>query len=475
MELDEKTADILLSSQLGREVLEDVQAGKITVDSRGHWKGRPYAFGHENEDLLFMFCGPALGGECRRIVEARKNGVPADPPMKLSSCFVQCFECSRDVEFYFDGFKFVAAEECPYPNGMPPIDIELNIPSGKMVVANDLRDLFPVIGGYNVNYTEGIRQTIVQYAEAGLAHGFVGNTCPSVFQYTDGFNFSIGTQGYIEGTEDNDWEDTPVPLEGKEAVAGICTDLWWYSICDYDEFVKRAGCEPGEGECDVVECLPGVYKFSNRYHMVDEKPYGDPKTYVEIEWVRNPDPVKNYRSKYDSLNFTAGQILLNKIRCWPTLYGTLNGDPDNDMECFVKAADHLMVTIGNGCEFHPNGWFGDDPDLDIDAEDADVPEFHGQHPWYPLSDCSNLANVCGVYSDWEDDQGVLPVNDSFLALAFNILRCMVEYGYKDNGRDTSAAENGASKKKATELLEKLTTLYPDKVPERVRKLLGVQA
>ena len=177
---------------------------------------------------------------------------------------------------------------------------ELNVPSGVMVVGNDFRGHFRVLGDFDVNKPTGIRKTTEAMAAVGCAHGFVGNSCPGVYQ-TKLNTFIIagsGEKGSPRGTK----------------VASVCTDLWWYSIVDYDEF-KRRGCEGKYGDAQLVPTKPGVYRFT--HYNASPASYKKPHIYAKIEWVREPDPVKDYASAWAKQNFTAGQVVARKIGKYP--------------------------------------------------------------------------------------------------------------------------------------------------------------
>lgn len=56
----------------------------------------------------------------------------------------------------------------------------------------------------------------------------------------------------------------------------ICTDLWWFSACDYDEFVKRSGGPPSKVGCVdeiVVELKqgPGRYRMTSKFLCQDRE------------------------------------------------------------------------------------------------------------------------------------------------------------------------------------------------------------
>lgn len=165
------------------------------------------------------------------------------------------------------------------------VTFELNVPSGVMVVANDLRPDFDFCGDYDVNTAIGCVKTTKAMEAIGCAHAFVGNSCPSMYR-TGENTFIIASTGY-----DKEADKNIEPMGVR--VASIVTDLWWYSIVDADEFQRR-GCQ-GQYDVDRVHVKPGVYRFTHFQHLDHDK--GDePFTYTLIEWVRLPEPVCDYQS-----------------------------------------------------------------------------------------------------------------------------------------------------------------------------------
>lgn len=171
-----------------RELIEKkVEDGSIKLDLAGHFHGKDRKPSDPFAIYDFGFRGGIFDIErLNELKTAVETGVPLKEPAKMPpSHSFQCFECSQKLGFDFDGTKFTCTNPCPYPKGMPAYDFFLNVPSGKMVVANDLREYFPIMGDYSVNYTEGCKKTAEKYATVGMAHAFVGNTCPGVYKVSD--------------------------------------------------------------------------------------------------------------------------------------------------------------------------------------------------------------------------------------------------------------------------------------------------
>lgn len=111
----------------------------------------------------------------------------------------------------------------------------IEMPSGQIVFDDDLRYAYPVPQEKgDPQYANGpLWQKIITkaYAEVGLFHGYVGNSCPSIHNHNG--VLMVGNPSY-----DGETCDTRDDLPGKD-MGSVCTDLWWYSIADAEDFKKR--------------------------------------------------------------------------------------------------------------------------------------------------------------------------------------------------------------------------------------------
>jgi hypothetical protein len=130
------------------------------------------------------------------------------------------------------------------------VEIAINIPSGKIAFGNDFRDLYcKERENFELNETLGLKLATEFYGTLGLFHGFVGNSCPSLFQDKD--KITIGRCGKSKRQT--------VGLIGRK-VGSISTDLWWYSLSDYDDYVAKGG----DPDIDVINVTPGRYVLTHR-------------------------------------------------------------------------------------------------------------------------------------------------------------------------------------------------------------------
>ena len=159
---------------------------------------------------------------------------------------------------------------------MKKLKVAINVPSGKLVCGNDFREQYPIKEDYYINETLGIKLTIEEYAKMGLFHGYVGNTCPGLYL----------KNGQIKIASLN-W-DKKKPKEFGKRVGGICTNLWWYSIADHDDYIKRGGII--HKNVDVVKVKPGRYILSHDL----ERDFDDyPVTFATIE--RSDEKIKPWK------------------------------------------------------------------------------------------------------------------------------------------------------------------------------------
>jgi hypothetical protein len=284
-----------------------------------------------------LLCEGLQRKDAEYLIEALSSKKDFDwVSLPIRATGLTCSDCSELLELECNGKEIRCNNPCKHPGGMI-YEIELNVPSGRMVVENDLRKWWKVIGNYNVNTPLGCCQTTKKYAEVGMAHAFVGNTCPDVYHIKSD-RLAIGISDYR--TQRN-------PIKNTRSVASICTDLWWYSIVDYNDFRSRGLDSPTA----TVKCRPGVYRFRHLYHTVDRNTPGG-KIFTEIEWMRKPDKVVDFVAKYKKLDFSAEQIVADLMKFQTTL-----DNPENELELIQQKVDYLMCVSGAGADYHENGWW----------------------------------------------------------------------------------------------------------------------
>jgi hypothetical protein len=234
------------------------------------------------------------------------------------SCLNRCYKCSEEVEFVFDTKtkKATAKTTCPNANGIPAYSVEMDVPSGKLLIANDLRHWIDVAAEYDVNYVNGQKRTAEAYAANGMFHFSVGNTCPGIYQ-----KGNVITLGNAKHEDPSDIDEDEEELKGKalkvaeraaeaayearkapygKELGSVCTDLWWWSGADYDYLKQRAGKDfqrlVKDHYTTVVKLTPGRYKATGLSHIARQHENKEYKAYCKIadlqEVISNPKKVK---------------------------------------------------------------------------------------------------------------------------------------------------------------------------------------
>lgn len=154
---------------------------------------------------------------------------------------------------------------CPCPDGLTTV-VTLPIPSGKMIITDDLRDVYHLSRGvedsfFTYNSARGQAQVVEAMAKLGCAYGPVGNTCPGLYRVGE-----KNAGAYVITTFNHEYDDegnvTNTPsLPESDRLAGIITDLWAYSAADYEDWQSKGG-TGSDYDYTVVNVEPGTYEFT---------------------------------------------------------------------------------------------------------------------------------------------------------------------------------------------------------------------
>lgn len=457
---------------------------KTTFDWNGHWKNGEAIDAEYKADLFksnLLISSRAMTKEdAEAFLQAARSGVPLDRwvPVDAAGLRLALSTCSYCGEKYF-GLETngqvlrIEGASCEFSKGLPLTEFELNVPSGKLVIANDLRDLFPILEDhFDVNTQWGCRQTTLAYSAIGMAHGTVGNSCPGVYQCEDG-TLKIANPPSDEHWDGKDWVAVqPKPkFEGKR-IAGITTDLWWYSICDYDDFKRRCRHfkkKASEFNAKVVKVVPGVYRFRHDDEARGHRGRGE-CVFARFERVRKADPVKDHLASYKEVEVNPYAYVRALVEQWPTLYGRVIEGPsgkktpvpwDKTTEgdrvySWRRVADHIFCVIGGGTEWHEKGF----PRAKVDptVPDIEPPSFRAQYHWYPFSKS---------YGGFFEPKVLSP---SFAKLAFRVLESIISFGMDVHDGEHSREVAGTRERMLTAVkrYRQLAKLHPDQAdPEYV--------
>jgi len=277
----------------------------VKLDLKGH-------FGNIDKSDISKMLEPSL--ELAKILEKRDFDEFTEKLAHSIRCgTTQCFVCGEYLEISPVGNdRYVLDKPCRVPGGYKEIKIKLNIPSGKLVIANDLRNLVDGCPDYYINYDEDKVLTSLAYADLGMFHTFLGNTCPRVIQKST-TKLAILSPAYDE----ENYDDTELAGE----VGEICTDLWWWCGMDYNYYkqqCKKYGYAEDLFNHFIVELEPGCYEATD-YHFMTNYDWKAKQLFVEINRISDVDDIPN-QSNYPATSKFMESVegfLVAKHLAWP--------------------------------------------------------------------------------------------------------------------------------------------------------------
>lgn len=269
--------------------MADFEMEELRVNSRGHRILRRRIERVDDPDYTDQWGGHTYFPQWTSIVERFMVTRLEDRTQLHLMDLRDCGTCGEHVQFELGEYGFAyTTTECQYPQGITTV-VEINVPSGRLICDDDLRDAPQMepsddeqeeMASYNT--VRGQAQMVEAYAKLGMAYGPCGNSCPSLFEVEPG--------KYVVSTWNEDDEDGPDgPAPGKQ-VAWFCTDLWAFSMADYDAYVAAGGPPLDEqnqnGTRSVIDVPPGRYRMTYHYGEADfDHDYYGAVTYAEFERI----------------------------------------------------------------------------------------------------------------------------------------------------------------------------------------------
>lgn len=434
-------------SKIGEPASEDIAKYVKDSLSMGLFRFR-IRVESDNDDYFLKKYGSVDPEAWPNLNESMKTGKPTANPIPLSGGLIDCPVCGKRLKFLTDGQRVWAEEKCKYAGGMPVYGYEIDIPSGKIVFANDLRREYPVCDNFYVNHETEIRRCSKEYAKVGLLHFFVGNTCPSINKVSDK-ELLVGRDGCSEDRQVYVCQDRKYHTlsfkEYKKAkmpgrrVGWICTDLWWFSAADYNDLKGRLKFKKLENLAGfrVVKVQPGRYRCSYDYRkwrkLEDSDPLEAakrPNVYCTIKRVgpvksKTPPKVKEWPILSLEDTIRIGYL------AWPTLHRTRE-----------ELLDYMYCVIGGSYDWTPNGQLRAGGRNENEArkriKGVTVPS-KVKTSYYPLCDHSP---VCKVPDN---------VRPDYLAGAFEVLNNIINHS---DPTDKRCVENVTKAKEVLASLQK---------------------
>lgn len=179
-----------------------------------------------------------------------------------------CSMCDSLVTYRFEAGVFTALNTDCYEER--EIRVEINVPSGKLMLVD-----WPMFGNemlghlderkFSLNSQKGTDTRSLAYASENVLHFYVGNTCPSIY-----YNNNTVCIGVAEILDDDD-DEIPLITNG-EYVGHVCTDLWWVTGVDFNQYKDLVRKKLGPNSVKLL--LEGCLKNENDYgvHVFDVTP-----------------------------------------------------------------------------------------------------------------------------------------------------------------------------------------------------------
>lgn len=354
-----------------------------------------------------------------------------------------CPLCGMPIQAETNGEEIRIRSEapCPYAGGFPPTTWELNVPSGRLAMAEDLTGFFVYPKSPELYWSPGgpaaMQQTTLGYARVGLSYAYMNNSDPAIYR-TGEEKYRIVSYGMHT--------DNPIPNEVK--INEVPNFAGWYSICDYDLLRQLA---PKKHKHTTFKVKPGVYRFT---HNLEEslQHAGD---FARFEWIREPDPVVPYSDGYGR-DVYPNAIIRAQSQRYPGLFGvytTLSCEPIpwDDMTkvqqtiAWQKFANQLLCAPRAGeFDWHRKGF----PLLKTEANAKNrnaSPSFRKQYYWSPLLENREILTRT---------QYTKP----FARLVFRVLESIISFG---TTAQKTIEQKQAQMLRAIRQYRKLMRLYPD--------------
>ncbi|MFZ3491663.1 hypothetical protein ACODT5_00220 [Streptomyces sp. 5.8] len=178
-----------------------------------------------------------------------------DTPFVHTMTTLNCTVCGMYPKQQVVDKAVQVLDPCPYPNGIIT-KITLNVTSGKIIVAADLRPIYDWDSRAvpSINSSLGMAQASEAMAAIGCAYGFVLHGAGL---------YRTGPDSYVIANPELDQYSDPV-LPEDDCLADISGAVWAYSIADFEHWKARGGDRAALDRLHtVVDVPPGAYQFTN--------------------------------------------------------------------------------------------------------------------------------------------------------------------------------------------------------------------
>lgn len=179
----------------------------------------------------------------------------------------KCYHCGEEIKFEIGNDYIKEISKC---TRIDKYSFDIAVPSGKLIFCDwpdEGRDVLERLeeqfnsSSFDINNKKGCFQMSEAYSKYNIASFFVGNSCPGILQ--KGNTIYVESAFYEESDEN---AENPI-YSNKEATlkGNVCTDLWWVTAFDLEEYNKLTGRKLTPKECGAhvtLDVEPGIYRFT---------------------------------------------------------------------------------------------------------------------------------------------------------------------------------------------------------------------
>lgn len=217
--------------------------------------------------------------------------------LKIKS-YTECGDCGARLPWHYDfetnTVVYEKSDNCTITNEDKIFTITLDIPCGKLLIANDLRSIFGdeyisdismdyyhnnnITGYISVNYTYGRIIKAKMMENVGMMFFVIGNDSPAYYQDGNRILFRDNFEDLDDMDESINFNELPLSmdLEKEKLMGSVYTDTWAISAMSYTKFKemctmngKDVNAEIANHYIDIIDVGEGTYKCTCVYEMMD--------------------------------------------------------------------------------------------------------------------------------------------------------------------------------------------------------------
>lgn len=262
---------------MGDKINELIENKTLKVDLNGHFEDSSFVYNKlpnsytliNHEILNLSSKMREYSTEILELFHKILKQEPVEPfPLAILDNSKCCSVCGESLVLWIDHERIFIKEKCKVE--LKPVEVNIPVLSGKLVVENDLRYFFDVTESYDLVNFNGIKNTVELYADNLMFHGVIGESDFAV-KYNNGDKSSL----VLANPED---------IDSKDVLMTIPTNLTCFSIIDLEilkEQAKLMNINIDVNKLNIIDVKKGVYKCSNQFSSDSY----ESDVFASMEWI----------------------------------------------------------------------------------------------------------------------------------------------------------------------------------------------